>query len=129
MAEKILIEDFQKEKAIELSGGVVLDLPQRTAEICEKLVDIVKSKTNLSEYEYCKQIIELFFGEDGFKKVAPGGKKTSLDYLEKVQITAFNLFMSDKFEMEDEQLRKQAKKLAPIADRLASLRSSPIQIN
>ncbi len=122
MAEKILIEDFQKEKAIELSGGVILDLPERTAEIYEKFVAIDKSRRSLSEYEYCKEVLELFFGEDGFKKIAPDGKKTNLDYLEKVQLTAANLFMSDKNDMEKEQLARQAETFTPITNHLATLR-------
>lgn len=121
MAEKILIDDFQKEKAIELSGGTILDLPQRTAEIYEELVGIEKSRASLSEYEYCKKVLELLFGKDGFKKIAPEGKKTNLDYLEKVQLTAVNLFMSDKHKAEREQFEKQAEMLEPITDRLTAL--------
>lgn len=121
MAEKILIEDFQKEKAIELSGGIILDLPQRTAEVYEELVSIEKSRASLSEYEYCKKVLELLFGRDGFKKIAPEGKKTNLDYLERVQLTAVNLFMSEKTETERKQFEKQAEMFEPIADQLKTL--------
>lgn len=121
MAEKILIEDFNKEKAIELSDGTVLDLPQRTAEIYEDLVAIEKSRANISEFDYCKKVLELLFGKDGFKKIAPDGKKTNLDYLEKVQTVSVNLFMSEKIEAEREQFEKQAEMLSPITDKLSAL--------
>lgn len=124
MAEKILIEDFDKEKAIELSDGTVLDLPPRTAEKYEELVSIEKSRTSLSEYDYCKKVLELLYGKDGFKKIAPNGKQTNLDYLERVQTVSVNLFMADKIEAEREQIEKQAEMLKPITDKMSTL--SPI---
>ena len=56
MAERILIEDFQEEKAIELSDGTVLNLPERTAEIYEDVVSLEKARMSMSEYDYCKNI-------------------------------------------------------------------------
>lgn len=121
MAEKILIEDFEKEKAIELSDGTVLDLPPRTAEKYEELVSIEKSRTSLSEYDYCKKVLELLYGKDGFKKIAPNAKQTNLDYLERVQTVSVNLFMAEKIEAEREQIEKQAEMLEPITSKMSTL--------
>lgn len=121
MAERILIEDIVKEKAIELSDGTVLNLPERTAELYEDVVSLEKSRMSMSEYDYCKKLLELLFGKEGFKKIAPNGKKTNLDYLEKVQLVSLNLFMSEKIEAEKEELEKRAESLAPITDKLKAL--------
>ena len=121
MAERILIEDIVKEKAIELSDGTVLNLPERTAELYEDVVSLEKSRMSMSEYDYCKKLLELLFGKEGFKKIAPNGKKTNLDYLEKVQIVSLNLFMAEKIEAEKEEMEKRAESLAPITDKLKAL--------
>lgn len=121
MAEKILIEDFHKEKAIELTDGTVLDLPERTAEIYEKIVDLEKKRERLSEYDYCREALEILYGKDGFKKIAPDGKKTNLDYLEKVQLVSLNLFMAEKIEAEREEMKKRVESLAPLTDKLKAI--------
>ena len=121
MAERILIEDYQKEKAIELADGVVLDIPERTAENFEEVVAIEKTRQAISEYDYCKKVLEILYGKDGFKKIAPNGKKTNLDYLEKVQLVSLNLFMSEKIEAEKEEIEKRAESLEPITNQLKAL--------
>ena len=121
MAERILIEDFKKEKAIELTDGTVLSLPERTAEIYEDFVALEQSRQTLSEYDYCKKALELLYGREGFEKIAPGGKKTNLDYLEKVQIVSINLFMAEKMETEREEMEKRAESLAPLTSQLKTL--------
>ena len=50
MAERILIEDFEQEKAIELSDGTVLDIPQRTADLYEKIT-LINEKEEIREDE------------------------------------------------------------------------------
>ena len=121
MAERILIEDFHKEKAIELTDGTVLDLPERTAEIYEKIVDLETKRERLSEYDYCREALEILYGKDGFKKIAPDGKKTNLDYLEKVQLVSLNLFMAEKIEAEREEMEKRVESLAPLTDKLKAI--------
>lgn len=121
MADRILIENIIKEKAIELPDGTVLNLPERTAELYEDVVSLEKSRMSMSEYDYCKKLLELLFGKEGFKKIAPNGKKTNLDYLEKVQLVSLNLFMSEKIEAEKEEMEKRAETLAPITDKLKAL--------
>ena len=121
MAERILIEDIRKEKAIELPDGTVLNLPERTAELYEDVVSLEKTRMSMSEYEYCKKMLELLFGKEGFKKIAPNGKKTNLDYLEKVQLVSLNLLMAEKIEAEKEEMEKRAETLAPITDKLEAL--------
>lgn len=121
MATKINIEDFEKEKGIELSNGTELILPQRTAEVYEKIVDMEKERNRISEYDYCKGILEILYGKEGFKKIAPDGKKTNLDYLEKVQLVSLGLLMSDKEEAEREQYEKQAEILEPLTRHIDTL--------
>lgn len=121
MAEIIKLEDFEKEKAIELSDGTVLNVPQRTAELYESIVSVEKTRTSKSEYDYCKAMLELLFGKDGFKKIAPNGKKTNLDYLSYVTIVSQELFLSEKIEAEQTEIEKQANMLEPISSRLKAL--------
>lgn len=115
------VEEFEKEQAIQLADGTVLDLPPRNADATEFLADIEKNRTKLTEYDYCKQILEFLFGKDGFKKIAPNGRKTNLDYLEYVQLTAVNLFFEQKTEAEREQIALKADALKPITDKVAAL--------
>lgn len=121
MATKIYIDDFEKEKGIELPDGTELILPQRTAEIYEKLVNMEKERSRISEYDYCKGVLEFLYGKEGFKKIAPNGKKTNLDYLEKVQLVSLSLLMADKEEAEREQIEKQAELLSPLTRHLEVL--------
>ena len=121
MATKVLIEDFQKEKAIELSDGAQFILPERTAEMYEKIVALEEKRKDLSEYDYCKAVIETLFGEEGFNHIAPEGKKTNLDYLEKVQLVSLNLFMAEKVEAEKLEIQKRVNTLSPITDQIKAL--------
>ena len=121
MAERILIEDFEQEKAIELSDGTVLDIPQRTADLYEKITALENKRESKSEYDFIEEILVLLFGKDGFKRIAPKGKKTNLDYLTKVYLVSVELFMSGKTELEKEQLEKRAEMLEPITERLEAL--------
>lgn len=117
------VEEFEKEQAIQLADGTVLDLPPRNADATEALTEIEKNRVKLTEYEYCKQILEFLFGKDGFKKIAPNGRKTNLDYLEYVQLTALNLFFEQKMEAEQEQLEIKANAIKPITDKVGVLNS------
>lgn len=120
MAVKITVEEC--EKAIELPDGTILDLPERTAELYEKIVSIDKGRQTMTEYEYCKKVLEALYGKDGFKKIAPKEKQTNLDYLERVQLVSLELFLQEKNDAEQEQLAKQAERLEPFAERLSALR-------
>ena len=122
MAAKILIEEYKNEKAIELPDGTILDLPDRTAEVYEKIIAIDKERQNMTEYEYCKKVLETLYGKNGFKKIAPKEKQTNLDYLERVQLVSLELFLQEKNDAEKEQLEKQAERLEPFAERLSALR-------
>lgn len=121
MATKIYVEDFEKEKGIELSDGTELILPQRTAEVYERIVDMEKERSRISEYDYCKGVLEILYGKEGFKKIAPNGKKTNLDYLEKVQLVSVGLLLSEKEETEREQYEKQAEIFEPLTRRLDAI--------
>ena len=99
----------------------MLDLPERTAEIYEKIVDLETKRERLSEYDYCREALEILYGKDGFKKIAPDGKKTNLDYLEKVQLVSLNLFMAEKIEAEREEMEKRVESLAPLTDKLKAI--------
>ena len=124
MATKIYADDFNKEKSIELPNGTVLTLPQRTAVVYEKIIDMEKERNRISEYDYCKGVLEILYGKDGFKKIAPNGREESLDYLERVQLVSLELFMLEKEKAEREQIEKQADILDPITRQIKTL--SPI---
>ena len=117
------IEEFEKEQAIQLADDTVLTLPPRDADITEKLSEIEKNRGKLTEYEYCKQILECLFDKEGFKKIAPNGRKINLDYLEYVQLTAVNLFFEQKMEAEQEQIEIKANTMKPITDKVDTLNS------
>ncbi len=122
------IEFEEKERAIELPGGEILDLPTRTKDINDKLDDFEKRRTSMNEYDFLKGILTVIFGESGFKTIAPEGKKSNLDYLSAVYRTSVNLIYEDKtaaqqaeFENFSERysaIRESAGDLKPLLDTL-----------
>lgn len=124
MATKIYADDFNKKKEIELPDGTILRLPQRTAVVYEKIIDMEKERNRISEYDYCKGVLEILYGKEGFKKIAPNGRDESLDYLEKVQLVSLELLMLEKEQAEREQIEKQADILEPMTRQMKTL--SPI---
>ena len=119
MIERIAYET--KSYGIELPDGTELLLPERNDEIYEKFNSLEGSKTSRTEYEHYQAVLELLFGRDGFKKIAPKGKKESLDYLARVYVISVGLFTKEKQELEQQELEKQAERIAPITSKAEQL--------
>ena len=57
------IEFEEKERAIELPGGEILDLPTRTKDINDKLDDFEKRRTSMNEYDFLKGILTVILAK------------------------------------------------------------------
>lgn len=114
--------DFEaKEKAIELPNGTVLDLPQRTKDINDKLYDLEKKRQQLNEYDFLCESLTVIFGKDGFKKIAPSGNKENLDYLSKVYLVSVDLILEDKVEAERERMERCSDQLETVAEKVKAI--------
>lgn len=111
------IEFEEKERAVELPGGEVLDLPQRTKGINDKLQELEKKRVNMNEFDFLAESLTTIFGKEGFKKIAPNGNKENLDYLSKVYRVSVNLIFADKLEAEAEEIERNFERLDPILDK------------
>lgn len=117
----IKIEFEEKERAVELPSGTVLDLPQRTKEINDKLKELEKKRTQMNEYDFLSEVLIAIFGKDGFKKIAPNGNKENLDYLSKVYRVSVKQIFADKVEAEAEEMERNAEILDPVLDKVKAI--------
>ena len=119
MIERIAYD--AKSYGIELPDGTELLLPERNDDTYEKFNNLEDSKASRTEYAHYQAVLELLFGRDGFKKIAPRGKKESLDYLARVYVISVGLFTKEKQELEQQELEKQAERIAPITSKAEQL--------
>lgn len=121
MAQRI---DFEfDEQEIELVDGTVLKLPERTKGINDRISELAKKSAVMNEYDFYKENLTVLFGKEGFKKIAPDGEKTNLDYLASVWRTSKELFMYRKNKLDKEEIEKKMEileKVIPQADVLNS---------
>lgn len=115
--EKINSEDFEQKKAVEINGDVY-DLPERTAELYEKLVDLEKKAAHMTEYDFLAENINIIFGRESAKQILKNGKKTNLDYLAKVYKVCVNLICEEKNAAKEDEFSRQLDKVAPLLDKL-----------
>ena len=117
----IKIEFEKKERAIELLDGTILDIPERTKAIDDKVQEVLQNRTNKKEFDFLIAIIETLFGKEGLKAVVPDKNNANLDYLTAVYTTSVNLFYEDKVESEREQMKKKVEELEPLTDKLKAI--------
>lgn len=124
MAKKCYIGDYSEdEKALVLKDETELPIPERTADIYEEIVAIEKRRATMTEYDFYKAMLERLFGKDGFKKIAPDGKKTNLNYIARVYSASIDLFTQEKSELEAEEIAKKSEPLNPIMNDLKVVNS------
>ena len=117
----IKIEFEKKERAIELLDGTILDIPERTKTIDDKVQSVLQARTNKKEFDFLFEIIEALFGKEGLKAIVPDKNNANLDYLTAIYTTSVNLFYEDKIEAEREQMNKKIEELEPITDKLKAM--------
>lgn len=115
------IEFESEKKAIELPDGTVLDLPERTKAVHDKLQELDKKRNAMNEYDFLFENLSYLFGKDGFKKIAPEGNKTNLDYLSKVYRVSVGLIYDEKLAAEKEELDKKLEAVSPYVNKMAAL--------
>ena len=119
MALKIEFE--KKERAIELIDGTILDIPERTKAVDDKVQEVLRSRESKKEYDFLVAILEALFGKDGVKLIIPDSKNVNLDYLSAVYVTSVNLFYEDKNEAEHKEMMKRVDELEPLTDKLKAI--------
>lgn len=117
----IKIEFEKKERAIELIDGTILDIPERTKAVDDKVQEVLRSRETKKEYDFLVAILEALFGKDGVKLIIPDSKNVNLDYLSAVYVTSVNLFYEDKNETEHREMMKKVDELEPLTDKLKAI--------
>lgn len=114
--------DFEKqEKAIELPDGTVLDIPERTKANDDKIQAVLQSRQSIKEFDFLVKFLEVMFGKDGLKQIAPDLKNVNMDYLTAIYLTAANTFYSDKNEREQSEMQKKIEELEPLTEKLKAI--------
>lgn len=115
--------DYKKTKlAIELPDGTKIDVPERTAELTEKLEALEDAKSERTEYEHYQAVIELLFGKATFKKIAPKGRKDNIDYLAAVYVASIKAFFYEKERIQAAEIKRKLDGITPITDKMKEIR-------
>ena len=98
---------------IELDG-VEYEIPQRTAELEEKIREHDEKLPAMSEYDGNISMLEILFGKANVKKMFPEGKKVNLDKLAKVTKYSISLFMAEFNKIQAEEIQHSMQEIEPL---------------
>ncbi len=115
--QSINSEDFVYDKAVEINGQVY-DLPQRSAEINAKLIELEKKRTKMDEYDFFAENFEVIFGKENSKKILKDGKKTNLDYLAMIYKVSCDLIYEERMAQEQAEIEKRLESTMPLLDKI-----------
>lgn len=113
---KIDKEEFNQEKAIDLDGEI-FDLPVRTKDLHEKIVELESKRQKMKEFDFYNEIFAVIFGKANAKKIVKDN--SNLDYLSKIYRVSTELIYADKLEAEREEMEKQINSVSPMLDKLS----------
>ncbi len=117
--------DYKKQDmAVELPDGQVLNIPERTAELTEKLEVLENTKNERSEYEQYQAVLETLFGRSGFKKIAPKGKKENVDYIAAVYVACVKALFAEKERIQAEEIKRKLNRITPIVNKVGDVNSA-----
>lgn len=105
---------FTEKHHILTVDGADYEIPQRNAELEEKLRLHDEKLNAMSEYEANMELLEILFGKAKTKKMFPEGKKSNLDKLSQCADFAIGLFMAEYNRMQIEKLQKRMADVEPL---------------
>lgn len=117
---KMTLEYTEKHHTLEVDG-TEYEIPQRTADLEEKIRKHDEKIRAMSEYEANMSLLEILFGKKNAEKMFPDKRKTNLDKLAKCTKLAVALFMADFNAIQAEDLSKQMDELKPVLGKLDSI--------
>ncbi len=110
--------EYQEKHHILTVDGNDYEIPQRTAELEEKIKEHDNNLDNMSEYEANIQLLEILFGKTKAKKMFPEGKKTNLDKLSQCTAYAISLFMAEFNRVRNEKVEAVMTDVAPLLQQM-----------
>lgn len=128
MAQKFVLEFEEKHHILEVDG-IEYEVPQRTAEIENKIKEHDEALSEHTEYENNMSILEILFGKKAAKTMFPDTKSTNLDKLSKCAKIALAAYYSALNEAKSEELTKSMEKLKPYVNNIDKAMKSINQVN
>lgn len=125
---KAKLEYTEKHHILEVDG-IEYEVPQRTAELAEKVREHDEAISKMSEYESNMNLLEIFFGKEAAAQMFPDKKTTNLDKLAKCAKMAAALFMADYNAMQVEELNSKFSELEPALKKIEDVRKTTAKIN
>ena len=116
MKDNKTVLTFEEKHHILEVDEVEYEIPQRTAELEEKIREHDAKLPELTEYEGNMLLLEILFGKEKAQQMFPDGKNTNLDKLAKVSKVAIALYMAEFQNIKNEKLKEQMKEIQPQAD-------------
>lgn len=120
---KFNVEDYENGKEFEVANkdeSINLTTPTRTTDTYQYWVDIVNERAKISEYDYYKKVLELFYGKNTFKEIEKICKK-NLDAIMNVTLYSEKEFVKYKEDAEQAEMERNAERFSPLTDKIRPL--------
>lgn len=85
--------------------GVEYEIPQRTAELEERLKEHDEKVKDMTEYDGNMEMLGILFGEDNAKQMFPDKKTTNLNKLAECTRMAVAFYLADSILIKDKSLK------------------------
>lgn len=121
--------EFEEKHHILTVDGADYEIPQRTAELEEKIREHDNNLNDMSEYEANMQLLEILFGKTKAKKMFPEGKKTNLDKLSQCTGYAISLFMAEFNRVQSEKITQVMSDVEPLLKQVTDATKAVKNIN
>lgn len=120
---KTVFEYTEKHHILEVDGKEY-EIPQRTAELEEKIREHDKKLAGMSEYDGNMELLEILFGKKAAAQMFPEKQKTNLDKLAKCVKLSLALFMADYNLIQTEDIEKNLARLSPVFDKIEEIQKT-----
>ena len=118
MKDNKTVLTFEEKHHILEVDGVEYEIPQRTAELEEKIREHDAKLPELTEYEGNMLLLEILFGKEKAQQMFPDGKNTNLDKLAKCAYLAINLYRLEENAARDKNIEAEASPFAPLLEQI-----------
>lgn len=116
MAEKFILEFEEKHHILEVDGKEY-EVPQRTAELEDKISEREKTLGEKTEYESNMSLLEILFGKKAAKTMFPSEKTTNLDKLSKCAKMALAAYYTTLENAKEEDREKNMAKVERVLEK------------
>lgn len=118
MKDNKTVLNFEEKHHILEVDGVEYEIPQRTAELEEKIKEHDEKLPELTEYEGNMLLLEILFGKEKAHQMFPDGKNTNLDKLAKCTYLATELYRLEENAARDKDIENQTSPITALMSQL-----------